>query len=231
MGRGKAVSLLTLYHGSEKIISMPEPLGGSPFRDFGAGFYVTESREAAGQWACSIGSGGFINSYKLETDGLKILDLSGPDQSILNWLALVMSSRKYRVSDPLFARALDYLISNFLPDTQGYDMIRGNRADEIYFFFAKAFMKNQISLRQFRLLMNLGPLGEQLVIRSDKAFERLSFDSLKGADSVYSYPKKKIRNSGAMANFIAEIDIGDEGGLFMEDIFREEIKPDDGRLR
>lgn len=231
MGRGKAVSLLTLYHGSERIISMPELEGGSPFKDFGAGFYVTESKEAAGQWAGSLGESGFINSYKLETDGLEILDFSESDYSILNWLALVMASRKYRVSDPLFARALDYLISNFLPDTQGFDIIKGNRADEIYFFFAKAFMKSQISLRQFGILMNLGPLGEQLAIKSERALERLSFESLEGADSVYSYPKKKIRNSGAMANYIAEIDLGDDGGIYMEDIFREEMKPDDGRLR
>lgn len=231
MGRGKAVSLLTLYHGSEKIISMPEIDGGSPFKDFGPGFYVTESFDAAGQWACSLAKSGFVNSYKLETEGLEILDLSGPDFGILNWLALVMASRKYRVSDPAAARALDCLFSGFLPDTEGYDIIKGCRADEIYFFFARAFLKSQISLRQFKILMNLGPMGEQLAVKSERALERLEFESLKGADSVYSYPRKKIRNSGAMANFTAEIDIGDDGGIYMEDIFRGEIKPDDRRLR
>lgn len=220
-----------LYHGSSKIISLPDPEGKAAFNDFGGGFYLTESREAAGQWACGLGRDGFINRYELTLKGLKVLDLGSEEYSILNWLALVMSHRKFRVSEASFALGLDYILENFSVDISGYDVIKGNRADEIYFFFSRAFLSGKISLGQFKDLMKLGPLGEQTVLKSRKAFEALSFVSLEGADAVYSYPKKKSRNDDALATYYAAVDFGDEKGLYIGDILREEVREGDERIR
>ena len=221
---------LILYHGSRRIISMPQPEMSRPFNDFGSGFYLTQSEEAASQWAGSLGESGFVNKYTLETESLKILDLYSDEYSILNWLSLVCSFRKFRVSEPSLQRSLIYLNENFPVDISGFDVIKGSRADEIYFYFIKAFLRNTISLGQFKALMRSGPIGEQMVLKSKEAFSRLSFISFNGADASYSYPRRKTRNDNALANYYAEIDIGDEGGIYMKDILREEIKADDERL-
>lgn len=225
------MSLLTLYHGSEKIVSVPDPALSVTFNDFGAGFYLTEMREAAAQWACHLGESGFVNKYELETEGLKILDLNGPDCIIMNWLALLLKNRKFRLADAAFVRPVEYIIENFSLDISEYDVIRGNRGDEIYFFFAKAFLKGRLSYRQFKLLMNLGPMGEQVAVKSERAFENMSFSSLKGADAARFYPRRLSRNKDALANFYAETDIGDDEGIYIGDILRKEIKADDERLR
>lgn len=228
---GIDMSLLTLYHGSEKMVGAPD-LGNTVFfNDFGRGFYTTESMEAALQWACHLGESGFVNIYRLEDGGLNIINLNSEDYTVLNWLALVFSNRMFSLAQASFVRPVEYLVGNFLPDISGADIIRGMRGDEIYFFFAKAFIKGKISLRQLKTLMKLGPLGEQVVLKTEKAFERLEFVSLKGADSVYAYPRRMSRNNNALASFYAEVDIGDEEGIYIGDILRKEMKADDERLR
>lgn len=224
------MSLLTLYHGSSKIISMPQSGILSGPGDFGSGFYLTEAKDAAAQWACSLGKSGFVNKYVLETENLDILDLYSDRYNILNWLALVLSNRRFRISKAADERCLEYLRANFMPDTSQCDIIKGMRADETYFFFARAFLRGKISLRQLKILMNLGPLGEQIFVKSEEAFERLSFVSFEGTDAVYAYPAKKTRNDGALANYYAEIDLGDDGGLYISDIMRKGIKNNDERL-
>lgn len=225
------MSLLTLYHGSKKIISTPDMTLSGTCRDFGEGFYVTQTKEAAAQWACCPASSGFVNKYELETENLNILDLYSEKYTILNWAALVMSARKYRISEASFERNLEYLTENFYVDPSEADIVKGPRADETYFFFARSFLRGKISVRQLKTLMNLGPMGEQIAVRSGEAFRRLAFCSFEGVDAVYAYSKKKTRNDGALANYYAEIDLGDEGGLYIGDILKKGIKNDDERLR
>lgn len=225
------MSLLTLYHGSEKMVGAPDLESAVFFNDFGGGFYTTESSDAAFQWACHLGENGFVNKYGLDDEDLNLINLNGKDYTILNWLAIVLKNRMYRMAQASFARPVEYIIANFLPDISGADIIKGMRADEIYFFFAKAFLKGKISLGQLKVLMNLGPMGEQVVLKSEKAFRRLEFISLKGADSVYAYPRRMSRNNNALANYYAEVDIGDEEGIYIGDILRKEMKADDERLR
>lgn len=221
---------LILYHASSRIISMPVPEGSSDINDFGSGFYLAQSKEAAFQWAVSRGESGFVNKYELNTENLNILDLYSNEYGILNWLCVVLENRSFRISDPAVARACEYIRKNFYTDISGYDAVRGCRADEIYFFFIKAFLSSTLSLGQFKRLMDLGPVGEQIVLKSEEAFSALRFVSFEGSDAAFAYPRKKTRNDNALASFYAETDLGDEGGIYMRDILREEIKADDERL-
>lgn len=42
---------LVVFHGSDKIIKMPQHNGGRKFSDFGLGFYITTNVEMAKSWA------------------------------------------------------------------------------------------------------------------------------------------------------------------------------------
>ena len=41
-----------LFHGSDKVINHPVPGGGNPYNDYGPGFYCTQNRDLAMEWAC-----------------------------------------------------------------------------------------------------------------------------------------------------------------------------------
>ena len=80
--------LITIYHGSEKIVEVPEFGKGKKNNDFGLGFYCTESDALAKEWAVSSLRDGFSNRYTLDTEYLNVLNLNGPDYTILNWIAV-----------------------------------------------------------------------------------------------------------------------------------------------
>ena len=222
---------LILYHGSPEIREHPEFGKGKQYNDYGKGFYCTEHIELAKEWACSEGVDGYANRYEIETDELKILNLSSPEYTILNWLAILMLHRQGRLSTTLTVRGREYLIQNFLPKFEDYDAIVGYRADDSYFSFARSFMSNEISLGQLGYAMRLGKLGEQFVLKSKKAFDAIKFLDYTVADNSVYYFKRKARDDEARAAYNKEIENEDLDGIFMRDIIREEMKSDDPRLR
>lgn len=220
-----------LYHGSSVIIEKPEFGKGKPYNDYGLGFYCTEHLELAKEWACSENADGYANKYEMDVRGLSILNLSSKDYTILNWLAILMQNRKGYLSTPLAVRGRDYISENFLPDYQSYDVIVGYRADDSYFSFARAFMLNEISVKQLGAAMRLGKLGEQFVLKSQKAFERIKFIDYTAADNSIYYFKRKKRDDEARAAYRKELEKDDINGFYLRDIIRESIKNDDPRIR
>ena len=67
--------IITIYHGSEKIVEKPIFGGGRKNNDFGLGFYCTASKEIAKEWAVSNLYDGISNCYTLDTEYLIILNL------------------------------------------------------------------------------------------------------------------------------------------------------------
>ena len=183
------------------------------------------------EWACTEGVDGYANQYEIETDNLRILNLSADEYTILHWLALLMTYRKLRLSTPVMKRGAEWLKEHFLVDIDDYDAIIGYRADDSYFSFARAFVNNEISLGQLSHAMRLVKLGEQFVLKSPKAFESTKFVSYKSADNTVYYARRKVRDDEARAGFFAELEKEDIDGLYMRDIIREEVKADDPRLR
>ena len=225
------MSKLVLYHGSPEIIEKPIYGKGKAYNDYGKGFYCTENLELAKEWACTEGVDGYANQYEIETDNLRILNLSADEYTILHWLALLMTYRKLRLSTPVMKRGAEWLKEHFLVDIDDYDAIIGYRADDSYFSFARAFVNNEIPLGQLSHAMRLGKLGEQFVLKSPKAFESTKFVSYKSADNTVYYARRKVRDDEARVAFFAELEKEDIDGLYMRDIIREEVKADDPRLR
>ncbi len=79
--------------------------------------------------------------------------------------------------------------------------------------------------------MRLGKLGEQFVLKSEKAFNAIRFVDYTVAENSVYYAKRKNRDDEARESYYKELEKEDFNGLFMRDIMREEIKPDDPRLR
>ena len=225
------MSKLVLYHGSPDIIGQPTFGKGKLHNDYGQGFYCTEHIELAKEWACTEGADGYVNQYEIETEDLKILNLSSEEYTILHWLALLVEYRKLRLSTPIMKRGAEWLKEQFLLDIAEYDAIIGYRADDSYFTFARAFLNNQISLNQLSYAMRLGKLGEQFVLKSAKAFEEIRFISYLPVDNGIYYTKRKARDSEARTTYFAELEKEDGDGLYMRNIIRKEVKADDARLR
>ena len=225
------MSKLILYHGSLAILQKPIFGVGKSYNDYGLGFYCTEHIELAKEWACNEGVDGYANQYELETDGLEILNLSAANFTILNWLAILLENRQVRLSTPIEKRGRDYLLENFKPEYDKYDVIIGYRADDSYFSFARSFLANGISLKQLSYAMALGKLGEQVVLKSKKAFEALNFLGYTVADNSVYYAKRKVRDEQARKAFQLELEHEDADGIFIRDIIKEEMKPNDARLR
>ena len=220
-----------LYHGSPEIIRVPVFGKGKSYNDYGQGFYCTEHLELAKEWACNENADGYANKYEIDTTGLSILNLSSDEYTSLHWLALLMNNRKFRVTTPVMKRGADWLKEHFLIDLSPYDAVIGYRADDSYFSFARAFMSNEISLSQLSYAMRLGKLGEQFVLKSPAAFEKIRFVSYEIADNTVYYAKRKARDDEARMTFREELEKNDLDGLYMRDIVRQEVRPDDPRLR
>ena len=76
-------------------------------------------------------------------------------------------------------------------DISGFDVIIGYRADDSYFSFVQDFVAGPISYRQLGEAMRLGKLGEQIVLISERAFERIKYVSNSPAEASVYYKKKK----------------------------------------
>ena len=220
--------VIKIWHGSEKIIKKPMYNEGKIHNDYGKGFYCAESKELAKEWACKeIGKDGFANCYEFDTDGLKILDLSDDKYNVLNWLAILAFNRNFKTSLSVAREAKKYLINNFGINTDDYDIIKGYRADDSYFAFARAFVNNQISVDELERAMKLGKLGEQIVLKSPKAFERIKYVEYEIAENQKYYHRRLERNKKAEDDFTELLINADIKGLHIIDIMRKEEENSD----
>lgn len=221
--------IITIYHGSEKIVEVPTFGEGKKNNDFGLGFYCTESEDLAKEWAVSSLRNGFANKYTLDTEYMRILNLNSPEYTILNWIAVLVEHRLFSIKTPVARRAKQYLIDNFSINVNAFDIITGYRADDSYFDYAESFLNNGISVEQLARAMKLGKLGEQIVIKSQFAFSRLKFEGFDVAEKEEFYVLRKSRDDEANRLYLEMLE--EEGdGLYIQDIIRGGIKDDDPRI-
>ena len=192
---------LVIYHGSQQIVESPEYGIGKIYNDYGQGFYCTENIELAKEWACPIKNDGYSNKYILHTEGLNVMHLTKGEYNILNWLAVLLENRKFDINNNVGAGAREYLLKHFLPDVSNVDVMIGYRADDSYFSFAEDFVNNTISVRDLNVAMQLGTLGEQVVLLSPKAFEKIEFVEYEIADYREYYYKRALRDKNARMEY------------------------------
>lgn len=220
-----------LYHGSEFLIEKPEFGKGARHNDYGRGFYCTENIELEREWACAKQKNGYVNIYELDMEGLKVLNLNDSKYHILNWLAILADNRTYWQNGSIAEEAKKYIKEHFLIDITPYDIIVGYRADDSYFSFAQDFVSGVISLEKLSEAMRLGKLGEQIVLKSPKAFETIYFQNYENVDAEIYYIKKAEREREARREYRRrKKESADIHELFMLDIMREGMENGDTRL-
>lgn len=220
---------MDMYHGSPTIINKPSIDYKNIHNDFSQGFYCTENKDLAKEWAVSSLRDGFCNKYTLNAEHLNILNLNTTEYSILNWIAVLVNHRLFTSNTPIERRAKKYLIDNFYINVNAYDVIIGYRADDSYFDYAQSFIQNTISLNQLSKAMYLGKLGEQIVIKSEFAFSNLKYEGNEVAKSEEYFTLRNNRNKEANQYYLKILE-EDSDGLFIQDIIRGGITNDDPRI-
>ncbi len=103
------------------------------------------------------------------------------------------------------------------------------------FFWKTEFFQsisNTISFDQLKKAMHLGDLGDQVVLKSEMAFEHIRFLNSERVLRTYWLEKKKDRDSRARkAYFSMDRESYIPGGLYITRILDEEMKRDDPRIR
>lgn len=223
---------VTLYHGSRQVVKEPRCGFGNPRNDYGLGFYCTQSFDLACEWASSDEVDGFANEYDVDLSGLRTLNLNDGNYTILHWLAVLLENRTFRVNGDIAPLAREFVLDRFKVDYANCDVMRGYRADDSYFSFANAFLNNALSLNRLERAMMLGDLGEQVVIRSEKAFSRLRFVHAYQVESARYYPRKRARDEAARSVYREELrpfDVSESVTILT--IMQQDWRADDERLR
>ena len=222
----------TIYHGSSAIIEKPVSGQGKRYNDYGLGFYCTDHLNMAKEWGVSKDQNGYANIYEIDCEGLDILNLNDSNYCILHWLNILLQNREFDSPAPLAQEAKEYLLEHFHVDYADRDAIIGYRADDSYFSFAQDFINGTISYRQFNNAMHLGKLGQQFVIKSQRAFDRLRFLGAEEASCQEWYAQKMQRDRAARREYFdTERNKRQRGDLYITQIMDEEMKPNDPRLR
>lgn len=211
---------MTIYHGSDVIVERPQYGKGKPFNDYGQGFYCTENVEVAKEWACRTENDGVLNIYVLDKADLRIVHLKEPEYNILNWMALLVQNRRFNVNTPVMDAGRQWLLDHFLPDLDAFDVVTGYRADDSYFSFARAFLSNGITLQQLEQAMHLGNLGEQIVLKSRKAFDQLHFSGAQRVDARIYHSLREMRDHQARDQYKRMLEGRAFDGIFLSDLIR-----------
>lgn len=223
---------IELFHGSPRVVSHPSLAQARPHNDYGRGFYTTRQHDLASEWACQRGNDGFVNTYSLWMDGLAVLDLLDGTHSTLEWVALLLKHRHFDLRLPTAELGREALTERFCPDLSGVDVVVGYRADDSYFSYVRSFVENALPLSALEEALVLGELGEQTVLVSGKAFAQLIFEGYEAVSAERYYPQFLQHDEKARTDYLQLLDrqrpsLSD---LFILDILREEMGPDDPRL-
>jgi len=222
----------TLYHGSKDRIVKPLFGAGKPNNDYGLGFYCTESEELAKEWAVAKDHDGWANVYSLEDGDLTVLNLNSGQYCILHWLAVLLENRQFETEYGLPSEAKSYLTTRFAVPYKEADVVIGYRADDSYFTFAQDFISGTISYSQLATAMRLGHLGDQYVLKSRKAFDRIEYVESRPAPRFDWLERKTSRDHAAPQEYLGTLRYRRmPGDLRIDRIIDEGIGPDDERLR
>lgn len=187
---------MILYYGADRLVTKPIYGIGNPTNDYGLGFYLTPDKGMARLWASRFANGGFVISFNVPLEELKVLYLnSNTQEDILRWITILVSHRFDADEYEEHKKAIDWLKWHFYPDVSNYDVIVGYRADDSYFGYSRSFVAGELSIEKLSEAMKLGKLGLQHVLISKKAFSKtkyLAHESVPHASEYESFREKTL---------------------------------------
>ena len=87
-------------------------------------------------------------------------------------------------------------------DTDSYDIIKGYRADDSYTQVMEAFLLNQIHIAEVERLFYKGSLGNQIFLKSKKAFRQIKWISSYEVTAETDYAADDVRARREVSKFM-----------------------------
>ena len=212
---------MILYHGSQAKNVTPTYGLGATHHDFGAGFYLTDAKDLAREWAVYTPNGrdGFVHAYELNLDGLKVHDFR--NSSVLAWVAELMKHRDASDTDVYRRRAREF-VRKYAEAVEDADVIVGWRADASYFYIVKMFVRDEVGVECMPELLHLGGFGLQYVLKSSKAYSHLKIagavESVEYAKYHAAYEERDLAAREKMRDLIADANFNRLERLFTDTI-------------
>ena len=146
---------MQLYHTGFEKIEHPDIHFGRANADFAQGFYLSDNREFSMRWARERkGKTTYLNEYKLDVTDLNIKHFERNEE----WFSYLYHNRNgYRDTLP------------------AYDVIIGPIANDTIYDIWGITTSGLLSKQQALAILTIGPLYEQIVIKTEKALSHLRF--------------------------------------------------------
>lgn len=201
---GNSPSSIIIYHGSCNVIEVPEYGKGKSYNDYGLGFYCTEDKHQSDLWAVDESGFGYTNEYVLNLDGLRVLYLNKFNS--FEWLSTLIVNREVSGLSLLAKRNMKKFLDKYPPvKVDDYDVIVGYRADDSYFGFVRLFFEGVITVNYLTKALELGNLGYQVALKSERSFDNLSFvtsHNLNDKSLSEEYDSRDFRARRSLKEFI-----------------------------
>ena len=147
---------MILFHAGELEIRKPDLKHGRKNADFGQGFYTTPDEEFAARWArAGKGTEPCVNMYELDIEDLRVKMFTRDAE----WAQYIYSNR----------RAQDTLAD--------YDVIIGPIANDTLYDVLGLTTSGMLTMDQTLEVLQIGPVYEQVVLKSDMAAANLRWIS------------------------------------------------------
>lgn len=209
-----------IYHGSEKILKAPEFGKGEVYNDYGQGFYCTKNKDLAGEWAVLwTEKDGYINEYSFDYTDLKVLYLN--QMPVENWIAVLIVNRRGEYKKQ-HKKRMDVFLDKFRVDISAYDVIEGWRADDSFYTYIRDFFAVALSVEKLKEAMGFGDLGNQICLKSKKAFDIIEYAAHYPAPASQFLKQAKDRDEEARRKYL-EMDVPMQGTLLVDLIGRDNL--------
>lgn len=159
---------MKLYHGSNIVVNHPEIAKGKPFKDFGQGFYLSDTIEQAMEMAQRVvervgaGQTPIISSFEFD-DSVMVdgsLKVKCFDTYTEEWAEFVLRNRDRKTPQPY----------------HDYDIVYGPIADDGVVRQMRRFGMGAITLKELMQELKYPPkITFQYFFGSEKALEKLRF--------------------------------------------------------
>lgn len=153
---------MELYHGSNTEVMKPKISSGLRALDFGAGFYLTSSKEQADRWARIVtkrrrNGSATLNVYELDESCLATVRVLRFEKANGDWLDFVVSNRKEQMPEYL------------------YDLVIGPVANDSTLLVIDDYMDGVYTKEEAVKRLLPQNLTDQYAFLTDEALKLLSF--------------------------------------------------------
>ena len=191
------MSVIRIYHGTTEINLIPSPDWSNSQTDFGPGFYCSFDSDSAKEWACRTYENGWVYGYDLDISGLNVLNLNESPYDVRYLVALLVTYRTEELDPFPSGRKYDSFMEEYWLDIAGYDAIIGYRPGDPYPEYINDYFSGKLSIEQLNKAIHLGAMGNQIALKTQKAFSRLTLVLKENVTREKYYPQYMLKKANA----------------------------------